>query len=264
MPRGSRSPLCARCPTLPPRPPCCAPLGLGRRREEVRHVFSKNLGQCLQGRDPRVSLPSLQAADTHIMHARACGQRPLRQASVFSPVPNCPGYPLLCHGNITTTRPSPSLKGVLTRGPGRKDVSVSVPVASAPSTRTANRGASRTLYVTAAQCAAPTLRVCAGQSQRGRLRTRLALACVKRRAQCCQFPLPFVPSRSKVRRPVIGYAFVLTLAPAVQFTLRRVPDLPGLADAWLERTGWRCGDTGPCRRTPTPAPCPRATTRSRR
>jgi len=58
----------------------------------------------------------------HMMQARACGQPPLRQASVFSPVPNGSGYPLLCHGNILLTRPSPPVKGVLTRGPGRRGV----------------------------------------------------------------------------------------------------------------------------------------------
>ena len=56
----------------------------------------------------------------HMMQARACGQPPLRQTLVFSPVPNGSGYPLLCHGNILLTRPSPLVKGVLTREPGRR------------------------------------------------------------------------------------------------------------------------------------------------
>jgi hypothetical protein len=170
---GVWSPLCARCPALP-LARRAARRGLGRRRKKSA-MFPRTLASASS---ETLRLPSsLRRRYAH--NARPCVRQPPRQASVFSSVPNCPGYPLLCHGNITTTGHRP-LPRVLTRGPG-KDVSVSVPVASAPSTQQTGR------FLTSPPHNAPHARVCAGHSQRGRL--RIAAPCVTRRAM-----LPVSPS----------------------------------------------------------------------
>lgn len=108
-----RQRLAGYAPSLFPHPPWHGSLRLGPRREELSDAFPQNLGQSFQRRDPRITLPSLQAADMHIVQARAFRQPPLTQPSDLSPGSNRFAYRLSGHDNISVTRQTASVKCVL-------------------------------------------------------------------------------------------------------------------------------------------------------